>query len=206
MIRIDCKSVGKRFQFEWIFQKVDCNFQSENSYAILGNNGSGKSTLMLLLSGYSNCSAGKIVWNQNEKTIPEEQWYKHLSLSSPALELIEEFNLSELIRFQKKFKPFLNNMNEENLLDLIELSDAGKKPLKFYSSGMRQRVKLALAILSDTPVLMLDEPTTNLDETGVKWYLNMIDKYKGNRLIIVASNMEREYPFCDHHLNVMDWK
>lgn len=206
MISISAQSLGKRFQFEWIIRNFNYNFQQQNHYALLGNNGSGKSTLMLLLSGYYNSSAGKLIWKKDDNELEVERWFKHFAIASPALELIEEFTLHEHIHFQKAFKPFIENMDEKNISELIGLGNAKHKAIKHYSSGMRQRVKLALAMLSDVPVLMLDEPTTNLDEEGVRWYRMMVEKYSSKKLLLIASNLQREYEFCSHQISMNDWK
>ena len=71
---------------------------------------------------------------------------------------------------------------------------------------MKQRLKLVLAICSDTDLLLLDEPTTNLDDEGVAWYQTLIEKYTANRLVIVASNVKHDYHFCTQQLNIMDYK
>jgi len=80
------------------------------------------------------------------------------------------------------------------------------KAIKNFSSGMKQRVKLALAFCSDTQILLLDEPTSNLDQQGVEWYLSLIEQCSSNRLVIVCSNQEQEYGFCDERINVEDYK
>ena len=149
-----------------------------------------------------NCN----ILKNDETQIEVEKWYKHFAIASPALELIEEFTLHEHIRFQKAFKPFIENMDEKNISELIGLGNAKHKAIKHYSSGMRQRVKLALAMLSDVPVLMLDEPTTNLDEEGVRWYRMMVEKYSSKKLLLIASNLQREYEFCSHQISINDWK
>lgn len=206
MIEINCDTISKRFQFEWIFKNFNYNFTQQNSYAVLGNNGSGKSTLLMLLSGYILPSGGNMEWKKNDQLIEAENRYRHLSFASPALELIEEFSLKEMIAFQKTFKPFIHNFGSQEIADVIGLSHSNQKPIKNFSSGMRQRVKLALAMLAQSDVVFLDEPTTNLDEAGVRWYLNLIESYSNNRLLIVASNMEREYSFCNVQLQISNWK
>ena len=122
------------------------------------------------------------------------------------LELIEEFTLQELIDFHYRFKRYRDDLNSTAVIKLLALPSASRKALKYFSSGMKQRVKLALAFCSDTPMLLLDEPTANLDQQGVDWYLSLIERFSQNRLVIICSNQEHEYRFCQHHLNVMDYK
>jgi ABC-type multidrug transport system ATPase subunit len=87
------------------------------------------------------------------------------------------------------------------------LEHARKKQLKNFSSGMRQRVKLTLAIASQTPLLFLDEPCANLDAVAKKWYGDLIRQFGNGRIIVVCSNSEKEeYFFCTRELNVHDLK
>ncbi len=206
-MEISLHQLGKRYRFEWIFKDLDFEFKAGSHYAILGSNGSGKSTLMKVLSGHLTPSKGKIQHIRNNVLIPPNEVYLNLSFAAPYIELIEEYTLREALDFHRKFKPFLNDMRSDEVLEIISLPKNNQhKDIRFFSSGMKQRLKLAMAILSDTSLLLLDEPTTNLDTKGMDWYLGLIEKFKGNRTIIVASNEERDYGFCDEKLNIMDFK
>ena len=200
-------NIGKRYNFEWIFRKVNFEFTDENNYVILGANGSGKSTLLQTIAGSMIPSEGNIVYKNEISTIQEEGIFRHLSFASPYLELFEEFTLVETIEFQGKFKPFFPSLNTEGIIAITGLEKAKNKQLKYFSSGMKQRVRLAMAVLANTPLLMLDEPTSNLDKNAIDWYQKLIGNYSSNRLIIVASNqIEYEYPFCNKQLVVEDYK
>jgi len=208
-MQIKLSNIGKRYNSEWIFRKVDYEFNCDNNYAILGANGSGKSTLLQVIAGNLISSEGEIKFQiPNSKfQIETVEIYKHISFASPYLELFEEFTLIESIEFQSKFKPFFEGLNTQQIVELTQLEKAKDKQLKNYSSGMKQRVRLALAILSDTPLLLLDEPTSNLDKKAVDWYQKLVEQYSKDRLIIVASNQqEQEYPFCNKQLNVEQYK
>lgn len=203
---IKLKQLGKRYKFEWIFRNLDFDFQNGKAYAILGANGSGKSTLLKVLSGHASHSKGTIdFYNQNEK-IAIDKVYHQLSFAAPYIELIEELTLIEVLQFHQKFKSFQNNLNVNDLIDILNFSKSKHKEVRFFSSGMKQRLKLVLAICSDTDYLLLDEPTTNLDNQGVVWYQELIDRFAKNRLTIVASNIEHDYAFCSETLNIMDFK
>lgn len=203
---IKLKQLGKRYKFEWIFRNLDFDFQNGNAYAILGANGSGKSTLLKVLSGHASHSKGTIdFYNQNEK-IAIDKVYHQLSFAAPYIELIEELTLIEVLQFHQKFKAFQNNLTVNDLIDILNFSKSKHKEVRFFSSGMKQRLKLVLAICSDTNYLLLDEPTTNLDNQGVVWYQELIDRFAKNRLTIVASNIEHDYEFCSETLNIMDFK
>ena len=203
--KISLANIGRRFNREWIFKSVNYTFEQNQSYAILGPNGSGKSTLLQVLSGSLTPSEGDLTYSLGDLLLPVEDVYKHLVIAAPYLELIEEFTLQEIIDFHFKFKAYRDDLNSHSVKELLSLN-AANKPLKYFSSGMKQRVKLALAFCSDTPVLLLDEPTANLDQQGIDWYLSLIDHFSQNRLVIICSNQLHEYQFCKQQLSVLDYK
>ena len=207
-MQIQLTDIGKRYNYEWIFRNVQYEFNSANNYAILGSNGSGKSTLLQVIAGNLLPSQGTVHYTLGSTVIEPENIYKYLSFASPYLELLEEFTLVESIEFQSKFKPFYPGLNTQDLISLMQLEKAKDKQLKYFSSGMKQRVRLALAILSNSPLLLLDEPSSNLDKNAITWYQQLIQMYSKDRLIIVASNqLEYEYSFfCKTLLNVEDFK
>ena len=208
-MQIKLSNLGKRYNYEWIFRKLDYQFTTDNNYVILGSNGSGKSTLLQVIAGNLIPSEGGIESQSGnlKLEVEDENFYKHLSFAAPYLELFEEFTLIESIEFQAQFKPFFKGLMTDQIVELIQLEKAKKKQLKYYSSGMKQRVRLALAILADTPLLLLDEPTSNLDKKAVEWYQQLVTDYSEERLIIVCSNQqEYEYPFCNKQLNIEDYK
>jgi ABC-type multidrug transport system ATPase subunit len=205
-LTITLENAGRRFNRDWIFKGIDYTFAPGNSYAVLGPNGSGKSTLLQLLNGSLSPSTGKVNFRENDTLLEAEDVYKHVSLAAPYLELIEDFSLAEVIDFHFKFKPLIAGMDRSALIALLGMQSSKNKLVKYFSSGMKQRLKLALAFCSDTAMLMLDEPTSNLDTQGINWYLQLVANYAGNRLIIVGSNQEQEYSFCTNHLLIADYK
>jgi ABC-2 type transport system ATP-binding protein len=228
-MKITLTDVGKRFNREWIFRHLHFEFTTGNAYAIVGPNGSGKSTLLKIIAGAMAESEGKIIYGLAETSFQLQETsspgqitssprapaayrpltagiHEHMSLAAPYLELIEEMTLTEFLEFHHLFKPFISIINTEQIISEIDLSHAAHKQLRYYSSGMKQRVKLAQAIFSDTPVLLLDEPCTNLDAEGIALYLELIRNYSDNRLVIVSSNDTQEYIFCDQRINILDYK
>lgn len=188
---------------------MNYEFKSGNNYVILGANGSGKSTLLQVIACSMIPSEGEVSFQNllHDKTIPEENIYKYVSYAAPYLELFDEFTLKESIEFQSQFKPFRKGLTTKEIIGITELEKAKDKPLKYYSSGMKQRVRLALAVLADTSLLLLDEPSSNLDRKAIDWYQNLVNKHSNDRIIIVASNQqEYEYPFCNTELKVEDYK
>ncbi len=205
-MQITLEDIGRRFNREWIFRGINKTFISGNSYAILGPNGSGKSTLLQVLNGSLAPSAGKIIYTDNTGLIDAEDIYRHLSLAAPYLELIEEFTLSEIIDFHFKFKNYKDGIDKAAVIALLGLGGSKNKLIRYFSSGMKQRLKLALAFCSDTPLLMLDEPSSNLDTQGIDWYLKLVEQFTADRLTIICSNQQHEYDFCDCRLNITDYK
>ncbi len=205
-MEIELREVAKRYRFEWIFKNINYHFQSQHHYAILGNNGTGKSTFLKILSGHLTPSKGKISFTHDGHVLEIEQVYQQVAYAAPYIDLIEEFTLKEAIDFHQKFKPFQAGLDTDKLIGLLGFQKSIDKEVKFFSSGMKQRLKLALAIGSKTEILLLDEPTTNLDQQGMEWYQQLLNNYSNNRLLIIASNVEADYQRCDHFLNIMDFK
>jgi ABC-type multidrug transport system ATPase subunit len=205
-MQIVLQNIGRRFNRDWIFRNIDYTFTGGETYAILGPNGSGKSTLLQVLNGSLAPSIGSINYLMDDKPVEAEAIFNQLTLAAPYLELIEEFTLDEMVDFHFKFKPYRQGMDKEAMINLLALEGGRNKLIKYFSSGMKQRLKLALAFCSDTPMLMLDEPTSNLDKQGVDWYLSLVQQFAADRLTIICSNQEHEYSFCRHQLNISDYK
>ena len=206
-INITLTNAGKKFGKEWIFRHVTLNVKQGEKVVILGLNGSGKSTLLQVLTGFLSLNEGNLNYELNSKTIDLEELYCYQSLASPYLELIEDFTLQELIEHAVVYKPFLNQLTTAQIIELSGLSAHKDKFIKLFSSGMKQRLKLTLAILADMPILFLDEPTTNLDATVINWYQKLISDYASEKTIIVCSNsIKEEYTFCERIIIMEDFK
>ncbi len=201
---IELSNAGKRFNRDWIFRGVNYRFEAGNAYAITGSNGSGKSTLLQSIAGSITLSTGDCIYTQQNKELPDESIYQQLSMAAPYLELIEEMTALEFLSFHASFKPMV--LGAEAILSKVELPHAAHKQIRYYSSGMKQRIKLAQAFFSDVPLLFLDEPCTNLDKAGYELYHRLIGEYAGNKLVIVSSNDPLEYDFCNERLQMSDYK
>ena len=201
LIRVE--NLGKRFNREWIFRNLNINFETGKSYAVTGSNGSGKSTLLQVLSGIMPASEGSLTYLKGKMTIPSDDFYKYLSIATPYQELIEEFTLEEMVNFHLKFRKF-NSITPTEFYEKVLLNTSIKKEIRYFSSGMKQRVKLGLAMYSDSPVLLLDEPTSNLDNQGTEWYLNEIQNHLQDRIVIICSNQKYEYDFCEEEIKMRE--
>jgi ABC-type multidrug transport system ATPase subunit len=197
-------NLGKRFNREWIFRHLDYEFTTGKKYAITGSNGSGKSTLLQVIAGSLTHNEGNVEFKINQQPTNNDQHYNHISIATPYLELVEEMTALEMIAFHSTFKPL--TLQAKEILEQVNLQAAANKQIRNYSSGMKQRLKLALAFFSNTPILLLDEPTTNLDEDGIALYHQLIQKHTANKLVIVCSNDKQEYSFCEEVLEVGKYK
>lgn len=205
-MKIKLSKAGKRFNREWIFRNADLEFNSSISYAITGPNGSGKSTMLQCIGGMLQLSEGSIDYRIDNQQLANDEVYKQISFCAPYLDVIEEMTLTEFLQFHNQFKSFINNFSIEQIVEEIGLNSAINKQIRFYSSGMKQRVKLAQAIFSDCNIVLLDEPCSNLDAKGIKLYHSLIEKYCKERLVIVCSNDEVEYSFTTERISVIDYK
>jgi ABC-type multidrug transport system ATPase subunit len=207
LLSIHVNNIGKKFRREWIFRQLTTEIKPGQKLVILGGNGSGKSTLLQILSGFIAPSEGSITYSQEGKVLSPDTLHHGISLASPYLQVIEDFTLKEMAEHAQSFKPFHKTISTKEFIELIQLPQASNKYIREFSSGMKQRLKLGLALLSETPLLLLDEPLSNLDKAGVQWYKSMIETYTASRTVIVCSNaINDEYFFCDTTVNVMDYK
>ncbi len=204
-MKIILSDAGKRFNREWIFRHFNYHFFSSNAYAITGPNGSGKSTLLQFIAGALMPSEGKISYYNGSET-PVTDYYPMISIAAPYLETVEEMTANEFFRFHQAFKPLLPGISIPEILERMELHTAADKQIRYYSSGMKQRIKLAQAFFSNTAVILLDEPSTNLDASGIALYHKLIRDYCSERLVIVSSNDPQEYSFCKTVINMNSLK
>ncbi|MGC4231428.1 MAG: ATP-binding cassette domain-containing protein [Niabella sp.] len=202
---IQLHNAGKRYNRDWIFRNLTYTFQP-GAYAITGPNGSGKSTLLQILSGAVSVNEGSCSHIFNNATVTADKVFNCISLCAPYLELVEEFTLAEFLLFHQSFKPFLEGLTIDFIIKKIQLEHTKGKKISEYSSGMKQRVKLAQCIFSDTPAVLLDEPCTNLDAAGIALYQELIAEYCANRLVLVSSNDKVEYGFCKNVIDITAYK
>jgi ABC-type multidrug transport system ATPase subunit len=232
VVTLTLQNLGKRFNRHWIFRHLNYTFQAGTAYAITGANGSGKSTLLQVLAGAVTLSEGKVELTtdhgpqttgdnlQPATNIPENQnsalpvvrhlssvvapdkHHQYLSIAAPYLEVIEEMTLIEFLQFHFQFKPLLPGFTIPQIMEYVQLKGAAHKQIRHYSSGMKQRVKLAQAVFSYVPIVLLDEPLTNLDVKGEALYNGLIENFCKHRLTIVCSNAEAEMHFCKERLAI----
>jgi ABC-type multidrug transport system ATPase subunit len=191
----------KKFRQEFVIKSFSCHLVAGKSYAITGPNGSGKSTLLQLIAQFTLPNSGKV----EMAGIDPEHVYSQLTYAAPYVELIEEYTLQEHLQLLIKNHYLPPAITLEDLESFIELQPGRWKLIKNYSSGMRQKIKLGFALLSERPVLLLDEPTTNFDEQAKLWFFEKL-QYQREKLIVIASNEAREIEFCTDKISILDFK
>lgn len=206
-MRCELHQISKTFQYTKVFQQVNLVFEPGFRGVVLGGNGSGKSTLLKIIAGSLTPSEGSVRFFFDGQQLSGFDAIKHISFAAPYIDLIEDFTIPELLHFTQKFKPFKDGLKPTDILELSGLQMAKNKPIKYFSSGMKQRIKLATAILSQTSLLILDEPHSNLDARGMDWYHKLLAAHLGNRVVLVGSNHQQgEYFFAEHQIKIEDYK
>jgi ABC-2 type transport system ATP-binding protein len=202
-LNIHLQNIGKKYNKDWIFRGINLQLKPNDRYVVLGANGSGKSTFLKLVAGFSIPSEGTMA----TEGVSADDFYKKVSIAAPYFDVYTDYTLEELVQFHRGLKPFFSGISCADVIDKMDLKHAAHKQLKHYSSGMLQRVKLGLAILSETPLLLLDEPTSNLDKRAVDWYNNLLSTHLQDRIILVASNHQNEdYKICDKQIEIESYK
>jgi ABC-type multidrug transport system ATPase subunit len=205
-VSIHLTRAGKRYNRDWIFRNLSLEIPSGSRTALIGPNGSGKSTLLGVLSSFLSLSEGDIQWKKNGVRQDKEKIFEQIAICAPYLDLPEMYSALELFEFHFGLKRKFGTTTFQELLESAGLGKVGNKLIRDYSSGMKQRIKLLLAFYSDVPVLLLDEPTSNLDASGINWYNSLLEELPPHRTLIVASNLSYEYEICNQYLILSDFK
>lgn len=204
MMHIAFNGVFKRFGQTRILTDFSHEFTAGKAYHVTGPNGSGKSTFLKLVCGYLTPDKGTVVFTQNGQTLTPDALALQMAFCAPYIDLLDEFTGREQIDFHRSFKPFLPQADVMAEIQNAGLGHALDKSLRQYSSGMKQRLKLILTFLSEAPLLLLDEPCSNLDEPGRKFYASLAEQYTAGRLVLVASNnIWEEHFFCTEKIQVV---
>jgi ABC-type multidrug transport system ATPase subunit len=206
-VQIEAQGLGRRYGRQWIFKELSRVFRPGTATAVLGPNGAGKSTLLSILAGQLLPTTGHVHYTLGGQTLPVAEVPRQLAYCAPYLDLPEDFTLLELLAFHTRLKPLQPGLSAAGLVELMYLEKARHQPVREFSSGMKQRLKLGLALYAATPLLLLDEPTTNLDATGTAWYLEHVARVRTTeRLVIVSSNVPAEYAFCEETVRITDYQ
>jgi ABC-type multidrug transport system ATPase subunit len=205
-MEVRLERVSRHFYYRWVFKNLSYTFQTPVWYSITGHNGSGKSTLLQVISGFLSPSKGQITYHQNKQELPLESGYQYVSIATPYLDLVEEFSPEEHLNFHSTFKSLKPSITIDHILRATGLLPHRKKAIKFFSSGMVQRLRLAQALYFDTPLVLLDEPTSHLDQQGVAWYQELLKTRCQDQCVIIASNNPADYQQCSFELSIETYK
>ena len=195
-MQVQLQQISKRYIFDWIINDFSYNFLAGSVTGVNGINGSGKSTLIKMISGWLSPTEGNISYTNRGDQISRSEIYKHVSIVAPYTDTIQEFDLEEVYQFHTKFKTLQSVANFEEFQSIVHLKGHRGKPLQYYSSGMKQRVQLALAVLTDTKLLLLDEPTAYLDSSNKTWFYDLLFRHMQDRTVIISSNDAEDFQFC----------
>lgn len=208
LITFATENLFKKFDRKIIFKDISFSLSNGESLAVTGRNGSGKSTLIKILTTLISQTSGSITLNIDNKPVERRNYYNFIGLVSPYLNLYDEFTGYENMQMISNIRGTFNkNDLEENInstLKKVGLYERRNDILRIYSSGMRQRLKIAFAILHDPQILFLDEPTDNLDAEGIKIVDDIVNDYKENKIIIVATNSEYEKGYCQKEVRIAE--
>lgn len=200
-------ALNKVFGRRLIFNNINFNFNNSGIFGISGLNGSGKSTLIKIISGLTSPSSGRIIHNYNEKSIIPEKLHNYIGFVSPYLMLYDEFSAWENLNYFSKIRNVPFDKDKINyLLDSFLLLNRKDDLVKTYSSGMKQRLKFIFALMHSPHLLLLDEPTSNLDAEGKEKVYSILKKESGTSIIIIASNEESDLEICSSLIQLEKYK
>lgn len=207
-MHIRLKDIAQKFGKEFIFRGLSADFKPGSKTAVLGGNGSGKSTLLKIIYGAQTPTEGTAsCFDKEGKRIHQDKVPFYIQLSGPYYELIEELSVLDFLNTYQKFRPFRDSFSSTKIIETAMLEHRAKAPIKNLSSGMRQRLKLALALCAKADVVMLDEPTSNLDPEGVTWFQHLLQSELNERSLFIGSNFNTDEIFmCSNQLELKDYK
>ena len=179
---------------------------SPGVYGLLGANGAGKSTLMRMICGVLKPTSGYI--RLNGKTIEDlgERYYAQLGYMPQDFGFYPDFTAREFMRYMAAVKGIDRRKvksRTEELLHMVNLTEAADKKVKSYSGGMKQRLGIAQAMLGDPHILILDEPTAGLDPKERVRFRNLISAFAKNRIVILSTHIVSDAEFIAEEIIMM---
>lgn len=201
-MKVTIQNLSKRYLYDWIIRDKNHVFESGSITGVNGINGSGKSTFIKMICGFLSPSEGKIEYIQEGKKVDRSDIYQYMTLAAPYTDVINEYDAEEMFLFHTKFKKLRQDLTASEFLDIVKLKGNKGKQIQFYSSGMKQRLQLAIALYTDSKLLLLDEPTSYLDSENKAWFYDLLRKQKDGRTIIIASNDMEDFELCDEVINL----
>jgi heme exporter protein A len=194
-----CKNFGEKK----ILRDISFNLSAGKSVAIVGPNGSGKTTLVRIICGLIRPSSGSVMYIENDTEIAFQNVYRSLGLVSPYLQLYEELTAGENLKFIAKMKRISDAEDKiAYLMNRLNLAGREEDQVKTFSSGMHQRLKYIFALLGDPKILVLDEPTSNLDSDGIDRVYEIMNDQKKDKILLIATNDQMDLKYGDFQVEV----
>ncbi len=204
---IQADALNKRFGRRLIFNNLNFHLKENGVFGVTGANGSGKSTLVNILAYILSPSSGKVIHCNDGKRIISEHLHNYIGFVSPYLVLYDEFTAWENLNYIAQIRGIKLNKNKVvDLLNQFLLYNRRNDLVKTYSSGMKQRLKFIFALMHSPPLIILDEPTSNLDVLGKGFVYKIIEQESKHSIIIIASNDEEDLSYCSTSINLEDYK
>jgi heme exporter protein A len=203
LVSLQAVDITKTFSRRNVFSGVNVSVAQSQTLAIIGRNGSGKSTLVKILAGVLSATSGNVIITLDGRTIERTEVFNHIGFVAPYLQLYDEFTALENLMLFKRLRGTAGADNAvHELLKRVGLYSRRDDIVRTFSSGMKQRLKYAFALLHRPPVLILDEPRTNLDSEGIDVVYALIDEQRARGLTIIASNDREDTELCDSAVNL----
>ncbi len=201
------KNVRRNFGPLLVFDSISFELGIGDSLAITGKNGSGKSTLVKIIAGLLSQTSGEVIYQLDGKRIDKLDWFKYVGFVAPYLQIYDEFTGYENLEILAKLRWMKNyKARVYDILNRVNLFSRKDDLVRGYSSGMKQRLKYALALLHEPPLLILDEPTSNLDPEGVEMVWAIAEEQKRKGILIIATNEPGELKMCERVINLDELK
>lgn len=206
-VQLTVIDLKKTFNYRLVFKNLSFKLNSSDKLVVTGKNGSGKSTLIKILAGILTETSGKAELILNQKKIDRENFFQIVGMVSPYLVLYDEFTAFENLSLFAKIRGLVINNNEiYEILKRVGLYERRNDLVRTYSSGMKQRLKYASAILHNPLVLLLDEPTSNLDVEGKNFVDDLVNNFRKDGIVIVATNEQQDFKYGERIINLDDYK
>lgn len=206
-MEIQFRNASRNFPGQLVFKDLNLKIEEGSRWAILGGNGSGKSTFLKTAFGALSLSKGAVEHHHNNQLLSLQAAALKIGYAAPYLELIEELEVFNFLKKAQDFRPFKAPYQAESVLERALLKEAARKKIRNLSSGMKQRLKLCLALLSEVDLIILDEPSSNLDQAGSQWYRDLLQEELDGRSLLVGTNYNEDEGFlCEQELRITDYQ
>lgn len=203
-VRVEFDRIVKRFGSRTVLSNVSGSVRPGRVVVVTGPNGSGKSTLLNILAGALRPSTGTVRYLDGEAEVERPHWFERLGVAAPDMAVYEELSALENLSFFARLRGVDDSPGRlASLLERLGLAARDqRRPVATYSSGMKQRVKLAQAVIHEPPVLLLDEPSSNLDQSGHEATADLVARFRSSGAVAVATNDPREVAWGDAQISL----